>query len=833
MNKPLSIGLILTVLLIPGVRLWAETDAVIQAFDQLRAFQSGGDPQPFKTIEAAVVRSYSDSSLRGVLLEQFETLLAPSVCFETRRFACCQLALIATGKQIPALIPLLREETMADLALYALERIPGSAVDEALVEALAELPNGQKQSVIYTLGQRRSPLAINPLGTLLTDADPAIAGEAVMALGRIGTPAASQILLTALSQADPPAKNTLTRAGLHCAEQLIANGQSGAATEIYNKVYQSSFTPATDRSAALKGLWRAHVPTAYADVIESLQSSDRTMRLMAIHIIHDCATAEETGRLAGMTEQLPLEARVHFLRALPERPAPALLPMLRQALADTDPDLKLAALQALAGSSDMASFPLLIRHVSSENEACRQAARDGLIKLSGSAVSSAILAEIPNVKPEIQVILIQILDERQAFETANQLLRYASSSNPQVKSAAQKALRSLADPEVIDPLINLLVNSSPSDVAPLRSIFSAIARRNDSYQMITKSLLDHLDSIDQPARRIPVLQVLGDMGLPEALPALTTALHDADPGLGYAALTALGGWVDASPLNDLLEVARNHALPTHRVLALRAYIRLVDNASSLSPDEKLADLHTALSLHPSDQEKKAILGVIAKLPTLAALELARNSLDRESVQSEAALAVIQIARSIYLKFPDVAGTALNQVLQTQVSSPLQDQARAVLGDIEKIQSYLTDWEVAGPYFVENKTCQELFDIAFAPELPDTPVTWQPMPVSQLNTHPAYLDLLAALQGGEQRVAYLRTHIRVQDDKTARLEIYSDDGVKAWLNGMPIHANNTLRPILDQPDLVDISLHRGDNILLLKVTQNNMPWGAIVRLVDPK
>ena len=62
-----------------------------------------------------------------------------------------------------------------------------------------------------------------------------------------------------------------------------------------------------------------------------------------------------------------------------------------------------------------------------------------------------------------------------------------------------------------------------------------------------------------------------------------------------------------------------------------------------------------------------------------------------------------------------------------------------------------------------------------------------------------------------------------------LELYSDDGVKAWLNGQLVHANNVTRKIPSRPDAVEVTLKKGANTLLLKVTQNTGPWGALVRM----
>ncbi len=143
--------------------------------------------------------------------------------------------------------------------------------------------------------------------------------------------------------------------------------------------------------------------------------------------------------------------------------------------------------------------------------------------------------------------------------------------------------------------------------------------------------------------------------------------------------------------------------------------------------------------------------------------------------------------------------------------------------------YLTEWEVAGPYEQEGRKCKELFDVVFDPERPNTEVSWRPLPMNLLSERPASLDLAGALKGGDQRVAYLRTQVSVDAAMSADLDVYSDDGVKAWLNGRLVHANNVTRGIGSRPDTARVTLKKGNNRLMLKVTQDTGPWGAIVRL----
>ena len=92
--------------------------------------------------------------------------------------------------------------------------------------------------------------------------------------------------------------------------------------------------------------------------------------------------------------------------------------------------------------------------------------------------------------------------------------------------------------------------------------------------------------------------------------------------------------------------------------------------------------------------------------------------------------------------------------------------------------------------------------------------------------------LAQAVGGENRAAYLRARVSSPKAQAALLEIGSDDGVKVWLNGKVVHANNASRGVNPGEDKVAVNLVAEWNDLMLKVTQGAGDWGACVRLRTP-
>jgi len=89
--------------------------------------------------------------------------------------------------------------------------------------------------------------------------------------------------------------------------------------------------------------------------------------------------------------------------------------------------------------------------------------------------------------------------------------------------------------------------------------------------------------------------------------------------------------------------------------------------------------------------------------------------------------------------------------------------------------------------------------------------------------------LSELLGGGDRVAYLRARVWCPAAQPGRLELGSDDGVKAWVNRDLVHSNNTDRPVRSWEDRAEIQLEEGWNSLMLKVVQGGGGWGACARI----
>jgi HEAT repeat protein len=801
--------------------------SIDEALGKLKTYKFGQEDEAINTIRDAATGSFNDPTARQKLATGLAAILESDATNDAKHFACRQLALIGGQAQIPALAKLLTDQEMSQMARYALARIPGEAVDRALLDALSKMDGANKLGIINTLGNRRCNAAVEPLAKLLAGEQAEVACEAGKALGRIGTPAAAQLLEGALKGRN----SEILDAYLDCADVLRGAGNRELASSMYVRVLDSEL-PGHIRAAALQGLsLAAPAGAGVTRVIMALKSGDKQLQVVAAKVARGIPGPQASLLLATALSDLPSDSQVLLIRAMADRADGAARTAVMQACSSEDGRVRAAALEALGTVGDVTSIAVLVKAATTGTEAEQAAARASLVTLRGEGVDEALNARLNGADAREQAEIVAALTSRGVAQAVPTILKMAGSDRREVRAAAIMGLRELADVQHIGALVDLLANANAGDRDEARKMLVAVARRCKAERQASEGLVAKLAAGTQS--RNSLLTALGDLGDDSGLPALRKALGDGDPETRRAAIVALSGWPNAQPQPDLLQVARNRENATHQVLALRGYVDLVGRAGSMGPDEKVRCYETALGLASNVAEKRRVFAALPQVKTLGALKLAAAHMADTEIGQETALAAVTIANGIYVTDTEPVKEVLRRVVAADVGKEIKDQASKTLNEIEMRKSYLVDWEVAGPYMEKDKNYSQLFDTPFGPEVKDAEAAWRKMPISAEGQHPAYLDLLKELNGGEQRVAYLRTKIESPDLKPVTLEVFSDDGVKAWLNGKVIHSNNVARPIMPEPDRVNVTLAKGTNTLMLKVTQNNLPWGAIVRVREAK
>lgn len=226
-------------------------DPLDAAFAALATFDWGDDPAPLTELESRVRDAVADHSRAGTLEPRFARLLASAGSNAAKAIACRQLRLFGTARSVPALAGLLADPELSHMARFALERIDGPEAGQALRDAMPRVGDELAIGIISSLASRRDEAAVPLLESLLAGPEP-LAVAAVLALGRIGTPAAGRSLLAASGKSAGLA-DALAAARIDSADRLLAAGDRAEATALYEAVAATAGSEAvTRRSRGLR-----------------------------------------------------------------------------------------------------------------------------------------------------------------------------------------------------------------------------------------------------------------------------------------------------------------------------------------------------------------------------------------------------------------------------------------------------------------------------------------------------------------------------------------------------------------------------------------------------
>ncbi|MEX2380840.1 MAG: HEAT repeat domain-containing protein [Opitutales bacterium] len=604
-------------------------------------YEFGDSREPWSAISGEIRAAADDSAALGEWEEQLITVLEEGSLYSVD-FACRELALIGSSRSVPALAKLLNQPKRSDMARYALQRIPGQEAAEALLDALSRAEGAERIGIINSLGERRDPAAVDALGPQVRSGDEGVARAAASALAKIGDVDASDALEEAMAAASSTLRPAIADAYLRSAERLLETGETEEAVAILEKLYD----PAEDealRAAALWGLVAAREDQALPLVLELLRGED-PLHHMAAHYVRRVPGTAATKAFADELGDLPVHGKQLLLEALGGRGDADAQPAVIEAVSDEEAVVRLAAIQALEGTGDASVVPLLANIISSGPDAERNAARRALAWIRGEGVDTTIVSVMEISTAPVQAELIRVLGERHATASVPALLTMAGADESSVRVEALRVLRDIADASHLEDLVELLVEATPGEERThAENAVVEASRRGTAPEGRAAAVLVAIEDASDDSIRLSLVRVLGRIGESDALDALHAAVQDESSEVRDAAIRALADWPEDEPMATLEELAASEAeSETHRVLALRGYIRMIGLPADRSVEERVALYERALEIAERPDEKILVISRLGDVESEKALELVRAHLDDEGLREAATVAVEKI-----------------------------------------------------------------------------------------------------------------------------------------------------------------------------------------------
>ena len=757
-------------------------------------------------------------------------VLKSSAAVYDKAKACQELARVGSARSVGVLAGLLGDPRLGDYARTALEPIDDPSVGNALRNALGALKGRPLAGVVNSIGVRRDAKAVGQLRKLARDRSSGAAPQALCALAKIATDDAIATVSEVLTSGPAELRDAAADAAFVAAERLVAQKKTAPAVALYTAIGKADVDEHLKAAAAHHAIVACGAAGA-GQLVELLRSDSTEMRRVALGAARAMPAAEVTAALAAELPKSPAPVQVALIELLAERGGPVVRKQIVQAVTHKDEAVRAAALAALGKIGDVSVVGVLVKAFQDGAQADQRVATASLRAIQGKGVDEEIVRCMARADGAQEPRLMSIVVARQYRPATKVLLeRTWYPGSPETSIAAFKALGALAGPADLPAIVKALDEDHDATVYPhAEQAIALVARRIADPAARADAVLAALAKAKDKPLRCSLIRALGGIGGAKAYAAVAKAAGDDDGEVEDAAVRALAGWPDAHAAPALLVIVKATKNRTQRILALRGYVRLLGMDAGASPEQAVRKYAEAMMLAKRADEKKLVLSGLAGVGHADAMAAVLPHLDDTAVRDEAALAAVSIARATMGSNRAPVRTAMAKVIAAAKGTASAAEAGRIIRQIDKFADAITAWRVTGPYMKAGLKYDKLFDVTFAPETAAAKgVTWRALPAGTDAKRPWILDLRKAI-GGDQRAAYVLTWVHSATAQAARLELGSDDGVKAWLNGELVHAKNVARAAIPYTDKANVTLKAGWNALMLKITQNNVPWEFCARL----
>ncbi|MGO8929627.1 MAG: family 16 glycoside hydrolase [Limisphaerales bacterium] len=570
--------------------------------------------------------------------------------FEKAR-ACQQLGEIGTREAVPALAKLLSDEHLSAYARSGLEGIPDASAAAALRTALGTVKGSLLAGVINSLGVLRDAQAVAALRPLAEDPASGVAKEALLALGRIANGESIQILRQALIAGPEAARADAAAACLLAAEKQLADRHAAMAVMLNDAVRTASVS-AVYRAAATRGAILARQPDGVAFLMGQLRAKDPVVRKAALLTIREMPGPALADALNAELNGARPELELQLLSALADCHNAQSIQLLEAKATGADPEIRRIALRVLASIAGPSQAGFLLK-VLMENRSPAESAIAGssLECLEGTAVDDLVLEALLSAReapPRVQ--LIRLLEARGATNAVPELLRQAADPDEAVSLVALAALKTLAGAREVPALIALTkaCKTEQARDAAEKAIVGA-ATSTGNAEVAGAAVLAELARSAEPAEKNAWVSILISLGYAKALPALEAAMKDPNEAVAANAIENLGRWPDPSPVEALLTVVDTGATPRSRQRALASVIQLAMVAADERQRPDAVVVHWLARASPaahSPAERRRLISVLGRLKRPESFRLLLPWLDQPDLQTEAGLAIVQIAPAL-------------------------------------------------------------------------------------------------------------------------------------------------------------------------------------------
>ncbi len=563
-----------------------------------------------------------------------------------KAMACKRLAIEGSKEAVPALAPLLKNADLSSWARIALEVIPDPAADEALRSALPSLEGNLLIGAINSLGVRRDANSVDAIAEHLMSNDLAVISSAAAALGKIGTDAATARLSPLLEHESQDVRSAAAEGCVLCAERLMLDGHSADAAALYDRIRMAQVSRPRIQEAT-RGAILARGKDGIPLLLEQLGSPDKGLFQIGLGVARELPGPEVTEAIATHVSNVSVDRQPLLVLALADRSDENVLATVVNLAKAGPAPVRVAALQVIGQKGNVDSLPALFQIVVETEPAVQAAAKQALQSLPQGEVDTQLSATLAKAKGLLRLALIELAGQRRIESATDSLLAAIRDSDAPVRAAAYRALGETVSQKELKVLVDRVLGGKDAESdeyqAAQEALRSACIRMPDR-EACASELTAAMAKADPKSKRIAI-EILGQMGGTAALQTVAAVVREKDVELADTASRQLGEWMTADAAPVLLDLVKTAPAARDQLRALRGYLRIA-RQFILPDEERTAMCRSALQVAKRDEERRLVLEILQRYPTVEGLQLVADLSKNESLREPATQVAISMAQKL-------------------------------------------------------------------------------------------------------------------------------------------------------------------------------------------
>jgi hypothetical protein len=456
---------------------------------------------------------------------------------------------------------------------------------------------------------------------------------------------------------------------LACADFYLQGGVLVEASRLYGELLGPGF-PLFVQFGALRGFVTAQPDDAVLFLVDVLASEDPAWIAAACGYARTLEGVWVTDTFGEALVGLDPAAQVPLIAALADRGDPGALDWIMPLTESPDVEVAHAVLPAIGALGNETHVDGLIDALVDEDEDVSSLGKNSLVAMTDAGVDGALLQFLEEEPPETQIALIEILAARRATIAVSQLLELTYEPPGALQAAASKGLGRLGTPEEIPAVFDAYLEMPSEDArANVARAMTEVSRRMPAGPSRMELFSGMYQRANTAATRGGLLMIYRNLGDDALLPVVIGAVDAPDSLERRYAEDALIGWPTATPLDELLALARKAEAGQHKESMLLGAVRMLRLPSDRSEELTLAGIREVLGSSDSADIATQVLAALSELKSTAALDFAEGMMARVGIREEAAIAAESIRHHAYVVTASVnagdARKAIDKNIKTQ------------------------------------------------------------------------------------------------------------------------------------------------------------------------